>query len=622
MNSVSAGIAAALCVATAACAAAAGTTADATQAVSFPQAACTAWSRAATIRLRGTTEAGGLSGNFAMKLDASSGRFVTKRGYKLYVEAEGFDGKLDWAQDRSGASHFLDSGAAQAISITQSWLRRRGWCKPLTGLLEITPLPDERDADTAESVWKVTPQGGVPVILRFDRASGLLRQSEVRLWGNRLIRHYADWRDIGHGIVMPLSERDEDPEDESVETIQLTTAKADGAASVAAAFAKPGRPHDYAILGGAHAATVVYEDDGIGRIYIPVLIDGKGPFAFEVDTGGHLILTPGIASQLQLNATGNFSNTGAGTGIAHAGLVRTREIRIGSAVIRNQVAKVLPLSVAANDRGQRPPRAGILGLELFERFAVRLDRAAKTMTLTPLEAFKGTSKGLPLPIRFTEDAPLTAGTFDGIPGDFELDSGDAGPAIIEGYWAQQQGLAARLDQGLLWAGGAAGGDYRETLNRGDFSLGLLKLPREVVSYVGLVERGSESTRMQAGVIGESSLYRFDMTYDYGRELVWIDPDSKVAAPRPFNRVGLRLKRDTSDSFGVTLVVPDSPAAAASLRQGDRILAIDSRPASQLAVSDAGLIFAGPVGSEVELLVAPKEGGDTQSRRIQLRELLP
>ena len=127
-------------------------------------------------------------------------------------------------------------------------------------------MPDETDAGTAESVWSVTPQGGIPVILRFDRASGLLRQSEIRLWGNRLIRHYADWHDIGHGIVMPLSERDEDPEDESVETIQLMQPKADGAAPVAAAFAKPRRPHDYTILGGAHSATVAYEDDGIGRI--------------------------------------------------------------------------------------------------------------------------------------------------------------------------------------------------------------------------------------------------------------------------------------------------------------------------------------------------------------------
>lgn len=46
-----------------------------------------------------------------------------------------------------------------------------------------------------------------------------------------------------------------------------------------------------------------------------------------------------------------------------------------------------------------------------------------------------------------------------------------------------------------------GGDYGEKLSRRDITLGPIKFPREVVSYAGLVQRGSESTKLQAGVIG-------------------------------------------------------------------------------------------------------------------------
>jgi hypothetical protein len=284
-------------------------------------------------------------------------------------------------------------------------------------------------------------------------------------------------------------------------------------------------------------------------------------------------------------------------------------------------AQVMASSMPANDRGAKPPRAGILGLELFERFAVTLDRHAKTMTLTPLEAFTRKPHGVALPIRFTEDAPTTPGTFNGLPGDFELDSGDAGPAIIEGYWADQRGLGPQLSRGIVWSGGGVGGDYQETLSRGDIALGPINLPHEIVSYVGQPVRGSESTRMQAGLVGESSLYRFDMTYDYGHRLVWIDPHTGIA-PRAFNRAGLRLKKDKAGGLEVTLVVPNSPAAEAGIAVGDRVLNIADRPAGALAPSDTLVLLSGPVDSVVTLSVAAGANHQARSVNLKLRELLP
>jgi aspartyl protease/PDZ domain-containing protein len=586
----------------------------------LPKAGCTSWTNIAALTLRGTSEEGGLRGKFRIILDLRSGRYVAERDYGVYSMAEGFDGNLAWKRDRSGASHFVDSSPARAITATDVWLLRRGWCDTATNEIKMESLPDEKDGDVEQVVWQVTPKGGIPVVLCFERVSGLLRQSEVHLWSSRLIRHYSDWRDIGGGVMIPFFERDEYPEDESVGTIKIDSAEVSPHPLDGKMFARPPRPHDYEIIGGKSSATVPYEDDGIGRIFVPVLIDGKGPFAFEVDTGGHLILTTATAKQLHLEPIGNSSATGGGTGVIHQGTVRADEIRIGAAVIRNQPIWVLPLPESSNDRGPRRPRAGILGLELFERFAVQVNRKTKTITLTPLENFPGNGSGVALPISFTEDAPLTRGSFNGIIGDFELDSGNAGPTIVEGYWAKENGLGDFLARGLRWAGSGIGGDYNIKLSRGDIALGSIKLPQEVVSYAGLMQRGSESTHLQAGVVGESSLYRFDMVYDYARAQVWIDPKTDIPL-RPFNRSGLRLRKDAPDAFTVIFVAPNSPAEMAKIKEGDQISSINRQAASGLATSDAAIIFGRPIGTNVMLSVIPKTGGPPRRVQLRLKEML-
>jgi hypothetical protein len=578
----------------------------------LPQVGCTAWLRVSALRLEGTIEQGGLKGRIALLLDPRDGRNSVTRDFGVFSEGSGFDGKVGWSRDRSGGSHDLDADAARAISATESWIFRHGWCSAHDVIVE--PMPDEPDEGVAQSVWRVTPKGGIPAILRFDRRTGLPRQSEYRMWGSRLTRHYADWRDVGGGAMVAFAERDEFPEDEETLTITLASATLGRRPFPPSTFARPAQPKDYVILGGAQSTTVPYEDDGGTRIYVPVLIDGKGPYTFEVDTGGHLIIGVELAQTLGLGAVGQFSNTGAGTAITQAGVVVTQEIRIGDAVIRGQPATVRPF---ANDRlTAKSPRAGLLGLELFERFAVRIDRARKEVTLTPLGNFKGGS-GTALPIRFIEDAPLTKGAYNGVPGDFEIDSGNAGPTIIEGYWAHEHGLDVALARGLHWS---AGGGYEQWLSRGDLEIGPIKLPHQIVSYVGQPVRGAESTRLQAGLAGEWVFHCFDMTYDYDRRVVWVGPPGHCADP-PFNHAGLRLTKD-GEGLAVTLVVPGTPAEAAGIKPGDRILSIGGKEASTLSARDAAVLLAGPVGSELDIAYASKAGDYVRDVRLELIELLP
>jgi predicted aspartyl protease len=63
----------------------------------------------------------------------------------------------------------------------------------------------------------------------------------------------------------------------------------------------------------AAASHLVPFDDVYGSIVVRVIVDGKGPFSFGVDTGAvETIVTPSLASELGLVTTGKRIESGAG----------------------------------------------------------------------------------------------------------------------------------------------------------------------------------------------------------------------------------------------------------------------------------------------------------------------
>ena len=126
------------------------------------------------------------------------------------------------------------------------------------------------------------------------------------------------------------------------------------------------------------------------------------------NSGGHFVLAPRTVVAPGLTSQGAFSSTGAGNQVSKAGYVRIKSLRIGTAEMQDEAAKVLPLSDQSNNRGSRAARAGILGLEVFERFRVSIDRTRHLVAFEAPGAMAPPRPWLALPITFDEDAPLTS----------------------------------------------------------------------------------------------------------------------------------------------------------------------------------------------------------------------
>jgi len=168
---------------------------------------------------------------------------------------------------------------------------------------------------------------------------------------------------------------------------------------------------------------------------------------------------------LGLKSAGAGVSGGAGEGTVAEQDTRIARLQIGDAVMTDQHFYVIPLQYNTVERGDRPVLGGILGLELFERFVVRLDYQSKTLTLKP-QGSKYPGHGAAAPLTFADDMPLIAASFEGNAGDFAIDTGNASTMLIQHVWAEQHGLAAKMKAGLETVSFGAGGASRNWAIRG------------------------------------------------------------------------------------------------------------------------------------------------------------
>jgi len=94
---------------------------------------------------------------------------------------------------------------------------------------------------------------------------------------------------------------------------------------------------------------------------------------------------------------------------------------------------------------------------------------------------------------------------------------------------------------------------------------------------------------------------------------FMDPQQYEALTRQtrgvLSGVGIRLQAE-EETGNLTVVepIPDSPAAAAGIRTGDRILAIDGRSTEGMSVEDASSLIRGEAGTRITLRIDRGEGG--------------
>jgi hypothetical protein len=351
-------------------------------------------------------------------------------------------------------------------------------------------------------------------------------------------------------------------------------------------------------------------------------IIGSSPLPFILDTGGHAILTDDAAKKLGLTSQGKGVSTGSGPGSTSTAYTRVARLTLGGADIRDQTFLVMPYGYAFAERGDRPPIAGILGLEVFERFAVTFDYDHDQLVLQPFD--HGTPPaamaGDTLPLRFTFDMPLVGASVDGKHGVFGIDTGNAGNLLLFPQWAGREGLLAHYARGYPQPTGGVGGTFLShiahvrSMQLGDVALGI------PLAQLTRADAGATGNPTEAGNIGQDVLSRFNVHFDYRRQSMTLLPRRRTA-PRRFATAGLRAAKidaQHSDRLKVSWVVPGGPAAEAGLRKGDQIVAVDGKPVRAIGSDDLRQASnARDEGAVLALRLA-----DGRHLRIVMRDIAP
>jgi predicted aspartyl protease len=560
------------------------------------------------------TEAG-LSGPRVDRIDLSTGAYVETEQAGAIGEAIGFDGRTPWQRDISGANTLQQGGDRIEAGVSTAYRFGNLWWRRDHGGAAIAYAGREAASGHALDHLVVTPRGGKRFDAWFDAQTHLLARTA---WDEQFLHFtetYDDYRREAGLLLAHRIKRDPGLGPAGITESTLTAVSFAPPAPLSAYACPTAAPTGASIEAGAASATVAFRLLN-NHVYVQALVNGKGPYTFIVDTGGHTLLSPQLVAEVGLKAVGEAVTSGAGEGHATSGFVHFDEIAIGAVRLRDQIGFATPIYDKAIE-GFRVD--GMVGFELIRRLVTQIDYGHSTLTFTDPARFTPRDLGVAVPFVFYDHLPDVKGSIDGLPARFDIDTGSRAELDLTSPFVAAHNLRAAFAKGVSavtgWGVGGAARDYMVRLP--SMTLGPIEI-HDVATGLSEAKSGSFSDPNYEGNVGTALLERFVVTFDYAHQLMYLKP---IIPPPPgagsFDRSGLWINA-VSGGFEVVDVAKASAAAEAGVAVGDVITAIDGAPARDDGLSDARLrLRVLPAGTKVELTI--RRGSSVRPVTLVLRD---
>jgi PDZ domain/Aspartyl protease len=555
----------------------------------------------------------GLDGTVGATIDLGNGDFIQTQTLGAIKLANGFDGTHAWMRDLSGAYSPQAGGNKGALAINEAYRNANLWWRTDRGGARLESLDCHG--------LRITPVGGQPFEAWFDPQTHLLiRVREAQSYGATTDTHYSHFQRRAGGLIPTQIDIDTNDDPTDRQTLRLTELSTT-AARPASTYVMPiDRPADWSLPSPGRVTMPFTLTNN--HIIIDVRIDGRGPYPFLVDTGGHDIVTPYAAKGLGIRSVGDTPSSGAGEKSVSSGYAHIARIDAGGALLNNQTVITLDFSPPDVEGIQL---GGMLGVEFLERFVVQIDYGAKTLTLVDPAKFSTadrTASGVAIPFVLYEHMPQVTGTFDGRPARYDIDTGSRVEVTLTAPFVSRERLSEAYPNGTKitdgWGVGGASRSY--VVRAGELSLGSVTTSRPIAS-LSEAKHGSFSDANYDGNVGSGLLKRYVATFDYAGRTLYLKParslDPDVGA---FDRVGMWINLGEG-GMAVMDLAADGPAAQAGLRVGDVITAIDGAMVSTRSLSDVRRsLKTAPI--DRTLAIAYSRAGASAVAQVIPRDLIP
>ncbi|WP_374353158.1 aspartyl protease family protein [Chitinimonas sp.] len=564
-----------------------------------------AWDGVKTLSEKGRLQLPQLQGSYIQHVDLARQRNHFHYDLGVIKGASGFDGKEAWSADATGQTQALTAGDDKAEAVSSLYRDSLAYWFPDRMKAERS-YAGERSADgVVYDAVRIAPQGGLPFELWISRSNQRIERYVALHGAQPTMDRYSDFHQVS-GVSLPFKissvyvKSGKEAQQLALDSAEVNVDLPDST------FSRPAPPAaDFAFASGQHSVTLPFHLDA-NHIMVTLDVDQGAPLNMIFDTGALNLIDRKLADGRGYRSEGAVQGGGFGKETVSFGFTKVPRMRLGALTLTQQ--PFVTMDLARLNRAAGEPFDGLIGYEVAKRTVVRIDYPASKLSLIEQGHFVPSAGAIRLPLKFADRTPIVEAKINGVPGEFQLDTGSrSGVWLTDGFAKAHPQLAKASWSAPFVDGFGVGGPTVVSQSRLDtLELGPIKLRQLRVTRAAEAD-GNEGAGHTAGNIGGALLKHFVVTLDYANSCIYLEPAAaSFSDAGDYDRSGMFLLRaEQGEGFEVLDVAKGSAAALAGVLSGERLVALAGQPLADLGRLRAQLM--GPVGSRIELTVQDAAG---------------